>query len=123
VGGEVELSEVGQIVEACWRSTAAHWPQLRLDVFEVMPNHLHGIIHFADAPNVSNPSPTLGQVMRRFKSLSAVQANRVLQTNGPLWQRGYYDHVVRGDADMDRIRLYILNNPACWGQDPDNPHG
>ncbi len=68
--------------------------------------------------------PTLGQIMRAFKSISAISANRLLGRQGqPLWQRNYYEHIIRDDDDPDRIREYIHTNPAMWDKDalhPDN---
>ncbi len=60
--------------------------------------------------------------MRAFKSTSAIAANKLLNRSGrPFWQRNYYEHVVRDEADLNRIRQYILDNPANWATDPENP--
>ena len=57
-----------------------------------------------------------------FKSLSALEVNRLLARSGqPLWHRNYHEHVIRGDADLDRIRQYIVENPAKWAEDRENP--
>jgi REP element-mobilizing transposase RayT len=72
------------------------------------------------------PSPTihgLCEIIRGFKTFSAKQINQHRQTQGiAVWQRGYYDHIIRNDADLNRIREYIINNPAQWALDEHNPH-
>ena len=60
--------------------------------------------------------------MRAFKTFSARRINELRRTPGvSLWQRGYYEHVVRNDADLNRIRQYIIDNPAQWSEDRENP--
>jgi putative transposase len=66
-------------------------------------------------------APTLGDVIRAFKSLSAIRANRLLMRSGPLWQRNYYEHVIRDNDELNRIREYIANNPMQWELDRENP--
>jgi REP element-mobilizing transposase RayT len=66
-------------------------------------------------------APTLGDVIRAFKSLSAIHVNRLLMRSGPLWQRNYYEHVIRDEDELNRIRDYITNNPMQWGLDRENP--
>jgi REP element-mobilizing transposase RayT len=61
-------------------------------------------------------------VIRTFKSISAIRVNRLLTRTGqPLWQRNYYEHIIRNEAGLDRIREYIINNPQNWMQDQENP--
>ena len=67
--------------------------------------------------------PTLGQIIRAFKSISAIQGNRILSRSGrPLWQRNYYEHVIRNDDELQRAREYIGNNPMKWEFDGENPN-
>ena len=66
--------------------------------------------------------PTLGGILRTFKSISAILLNRILsRTGGPLWQRNYYEHIIRNERSLNAIREYILNNPNRWSDDPNNP--
>ncbi len=77
----------------------------------------------APSDRASHPpsAPTLGVIMRAFKSTSAIACNRALgRTGEPFWQRGYYEHIIRNDRGLDRIRRYIANNPANWTKDPEN---
>jgi REP element-mobilizing transposase RayT len=68
------------------------------------------------------PNPSLADVVRAFKTISATRANRILERTGaPFWQRNYYEHVIRNDTALNRIRQYIANNPANWAVDEENP--
>ena len=91
----------------------------------VMPNHLHGIVILSPEWTKAglSPAPTpLSEVVRALKSFSAREINRLRNSPGvPVWQRNYYDHVMRDDEDLNRIREYILDNPANWGKDENNP--
>ncbi len=70
----------------------------------------------------ASSAPTLGDVVRAFKSISAILVNRELSRTGqPLWQRNYYEHVIRTDAELNRIRQYIRDNPMGWLEDRENP--
>ena len=84
-----------------------------------MPNHIHGIIFLQGA---ASSAPTLGRVVRAFKSISAIGANRLLNRAGqPFWQRNYFEHVVRDEDELHALRQYIRDNPLNWEVDPDNP--
>ena len=61
-------------------------------------------------------------MLRAFKSVSGIEGNRLLGRSGqPFWQRNYYEHIIRTDATLDRIRAYIANNPVNWAIDAENP--
>ena len=110
----------------------------------MMPNHVHGtiVIRHDDcrgevaSPIAVSPIPktkqggdtpplrrhTLGQIVAFFKYQSAKQINHTRNTAGvPLWQRNYYEHIIRGEEETDRICTYIIENPMKWGNDEDNP--
>lgn len=87
---------------------------IQLDCFVVMPNHVHAIV-VLDA-RVRQASPLrLGTVVGSFKSGSSREVGY------SLWQRGYHDHIVRGEADLARLREYVATNPIRWALDPENP--
>lgn len=120
--GAVILSETGRIVERCWLDIPKHFPGVKLDVWVVMPNHLHGILAFvSERPGGIYPAPTarpgagglpeLGNVVGVFKAAVSREARRKGITRGPLWQRGYYEHVIRNQTDLDSAREYIALNP------------
>ncbi len=118
-------NSVGNIVNTTWQDLPKRFPGLILDAFVVMPNHIHGILIFPDQPiNSAPPFPpaALRHVLRAFKSISAVASNRFLERHEwPLWQRNYYEHIVRNESVLDKARSYIDNNPKNWHRDADNP--
>jgi len=132
--GEMQLNNPGQIAKTAWDDLPARFPSVRLDAFIVMPNHVHGIIivgaqfiapsdGFGTAtidPGVINHAPTLGEMVRAYK---AVSTRLIKQAGTPAfaWQRNYYEHVVRDEESLNRIRQYILDNPARWAFDHENP--
>ena len=106
---------------------------VQLDEYVIMPNHLHGIIVIHDdrkgvdafvransssprrATPFRSPSGTVGAIIRGFKAASTKRVNEMRNTPGkPVWQRNYYEHVVRGEKDLERIRTYIHLNPERW---------
>ena len=121
IRGEMVQSESGQVVAQEWHALIKRFPTVTLDAFVVMPNHVHGIILLA--PSLSaDECPALGQVLRVFKSLSGISVNRLLgRTQQPLWQRNYYEHVIRSEQVLEKARQYILLNPERWERDADNP--
>ena len=126
VGGEIRLNLCGQAVVECWCQLPDHYPHARLDAFVVMPNHMHGIIGLIDDVGAGlKPAPTqrhpLSEIVRGFKTFSSRRINQLRHSPGvPVWQRNYYEHVVRNDSDLDAIRKYIVDNPAKWTDDTEN---
>ena len=105
----------------------------------MMPNHFHGIViieqigqrsdgkeHTGDqqVTHSSGPGPgSIGALMAGFKASTTKMINQLRNTPGnPVWQRNYYDHIIRDEKDMNRIRDYILNNPLEWAIDNENPN-
>jgi REP element-mobilizing transposase RayT len=121
-GGVVLPSEAGEIVSNLWKDLPRRFPAVELDAFVVMPNHLHGILWLGGAkPDADSERVVpLGEVLRTFKALSARSVRtRPMPQFG--WQRNYYEHVVRDEADLARIRQYIQDNPIRWDLDHENP--
>lgn len=147
----VRMSDLGRVVVDQWRRIPAFFGHVALDEFQVMPNHVHGIILIERPPqpvgaNKSEvsasskeppPAPiysplrvrpvgtapgSLGAIVQDFKKRSGRLINGLRRTRGePVWQRNFYEHVIRGGADLERIREYIRMNPARWVDDPENP--
>jgi putative transposase len=126
VGGEIRLNTFGLIVKECWEDLPQHYYFLKLDVFIVMPNHIHGILMLTDHPNVGagfKPAPTikrhaLSEIVRALKTFSSRRINEIRKTPGiPVWQRNYYEHVIRNEIDLEETREYIENNPLKWLED------
>jgi REP element-mobilizing transposase RayT len=143
VDGEMRLNDNGRIVEEWWRRSATHFPGVDIDRYITMPNHFHGIVIIVGAGSVRPdagtpkpkesgeppPPPTLGKIIGYFKYQSAKGVNALRCSPGiPVWQRSYFEHVIRDDADYGRIAEYIDTNPKRWNEDtfypdnqPDNP--
>lgn len=122
VNGEMVLSEAGKMVGHIWKELLIRFPSVELDAFVVMPNHIHGIIIIVGAGLALPYSPKLGDVVGTFKSISAICVNRLLSRVGqPLWQRNYYEHIIRDEDKLNLIRQYILENPLRWEMDRENP--
>ncbi len=106
-------------VEATWHSLAERFPGIGLDEFVIMPNHVHGILSL---PPRAGQQVSLGNVVRAFKSISAIAANRLLGRSGrPFWQRNYFERIIRSDRELLATREYIRNNPLNWALDHENP--
>ena len=133
IDGEMRLNEAGQIVQATWDNLPKHYPNIELDAWVIMPNHVHGIIVLVDPHNVGaglKPAPTpagqkrhpLSEIVRGFKTFSARGINRERGAPGvSVWQRNYYEHIIRNEASLHDIRNYIIHNPAKWPDDPEPP--
>jgi REP element-mobilizing transposase RayT len=87
-----------------------------------MPNHLHGIVSIVGKRATTRVAPTLGNIVGQFKSISTTEYMRnVKQSHWPsfndrLWQRNYYEHVIRNDDELNKIREYIIQNPDRWDE-------
>jgi REP element-mobilizing transposase RayT len=112
-----------------------------LDEIVIMPNHIHGIV-ILNIPvgagralpgkgngtkhkqkGAASGAPTVGDIMRTFKSVSTTTVNRLLDRQGfPLWQRNYHERIIRDDRELQAIREYIRHNPLKWHEDEENPN-
>ncbi len=129
-GDGVRLNPLGLAVKECWERLPQHYSFLELDAFTVMPNHIHGIVMITGNSNVGagfKPAPTgkrhaLGEIVRALKTFSARRINDLRGTIGtPVWQRNYYEHIIRNEIDLSETREYIQNNPLKWLEDEDHP--
>ena len=137
-----QLSTTGKLVEKCWREIPAHFPNVYLDEWIIMPNHIHGIIviRFPRSDEVSNQGtacraptfhhdyepeafgkPVAGSLATIVRSFKSAATKNVRQEFGagvlPLWQRNYFEHVIRNEESMNNIRNYIWENPIHWMTD------
>ena len=128
--GEMLLSPAGKMVQGVWLQLPARFPTVDLDAAVIMPNHFHGILLLSDRTPTTGQRPKLSEVVGAVKSITTHQYIQGVKGKGwqpfpgRLWQRNYYEHIVRDTADMNRIRQYIANNPSLWLQDslhPDAP--
>ena len=141
IDGEMVLNEVGRMVTDIWAGIPSHFPNVELGEFVIMPNHIHGIIsitveathavaaqdetlveatHASPLPRVSRgPLPgSIGAIIGSFKSAATKRFHEI--PNNPekrLWQRSYYEHVIRNERDLQAIYEYIIANPMNWEKD------
>jgi len=118
VEAEMRLNKLGVLVIACWNELASTYPVVELDYWVLMPNHLHGIVWLQEE-NFYRKS--LSGVIGAFKSISTSRANNVFNRRESLWQRGFFEHIIRDENDLFRIRQYISDNPTQWVVDSENP--
>ncbi len=137
----MHLNEFGQIAYDEWMKLNERFNNMQIDVFQIMPNHMHGIISlhtptvgagFTPAQNAGQPQINDGQprgvaptsvsdIVGAYKSLVANGCLEIYksknETMGKLWQRNYYDHIIRNEKSYHKIADYIMNNPANWEKD------
>jgi putative transposase len=118
----MHLSVLGGMVTSCWHDLSSHYPDISLDAFVVMPNHMHGIIFVGAGSPRPSPGLNLSSIIGYFKYQSTKRANELRNSPGaPLWQRNFFEHVIRDENSLNRIREYIWTNPERWELDRDNP--
>jgi putative transposase len=137
--GEMRLNDAGQLVLTVWNELPVHYAGVDIDAFVIMPNHIHGIIVLSvgtvgagpracpqGRPRGGAPTMSLPDVVHRFKTLTTKRyTDGVKQSNWPpfpgkVWQRNYYERVIRGEAELGRARRYIETNPAQWQTDTES---
>ena len=134
--GLVKLNKLGQMVELRWKKIPEHHPRVQLDQYIIMPNHLHGLLFFLQrnegaagcAPtSVLGGNPKLGSLSNVIRSFKASVSRNAGETGcclrGHLWQRSFYEHVIRNETDMKQVREYIVTNPLRWSVDRENTEG
>jgi REP element-mobilizing transposase RayT len=143
VDGAMQLNELGEIVAFEWENTPNIRREIKLDAWIVMPNHFHGIVFIqpvsplvgaqglapqqTDKPlamNIPNRKPrSLGTLIAGFKMAVTKRINILRDTpRVPIWQRNYYEHIIRNETALDKIREYVQTNPQSWNCDQLHPH-
>lgn len=150
INGAMILNEYGKIAHDEWEKLTDRFANVALDVFQIMPNHMHGILVLVGATlavaqntvaqntvaqnnNFSNgiidkewagasPARTgISDIVGAYKSLVFKSCLDIYKSNdelmGKLWQRNYYEHIIRNEQSYQRISEYIINNPAKWSED------
>jgi putative transposase len=145
--GEMLLNDAGQMVENEWLKLLHRFPNIQLHEYVVMPNHFHAIMEMVGSTLVVDPNDemvahnmgqhekgqpqgiaptktkTVGDVVGAFQSIVTVEYIRGVkqlgweQFNGKLWQRNYWEHIIRNEQSYQRISEYIINNPKNWDVD------
>lgn len=144
VGGEMKFSKFGLVAKQQWEKLPKRFPDIELGAFVIMPNHMHGIIMITNsrgtAENLnglggesSRRAPTqegfqkpvkgsIPTIVRSYKSAVSYRINLMGGTQGiPVWQRNYYEHVIRNEKDLQNKTDYINANPMLWYEDDENP--
>ena len=146
VNDEMVLNDAGRMINIIWNELPINYPGVNIDKFQIMPNHVHGIIILDkgqargfDKGQARGPAPTaspaasavglsLPDVVHRFKSLTTARYRHGVKQKqwppfpGKLWQRNYYEHIVRDENELNDIRKYIMDNPRKWDLDRENPN-
>ncbi len=147
----IELNDAGKMIGRWYLNTAQRFKNVILDEYQIMPNHLHGIIVIRNGngqthgfaptdrisipvgvdlcvdPNIQRIQQTLFKTIQWFKTMTTNHYIRGVKNNGwkpfdrRLWQRNYYEHIIRNETDLNKIRTYIKNNPQMWNRDRNNP--
>ena len=139
IGDRMQLNGAGLMIESWWRKLVDKFPIIQTDEYIVMPNHFHGIINvgavLCDRPDANNESgqphgvaPTLADIVHWFKTMTTNQYVRGVKIRDwppfhkKLWQRNYYEHIIRDEEELNHFRQYIGDNPANWQKDEENPN-
>ena len=127
----MRINDWGKLVQGEWEKSAQIREEIELDGFIVMPNHIHAIIIITGgsgratgrSPLQAGPAKrSLGAFVGGFKSVVTKRINETRGAPGtPVWQRNYFEHVIRDEDSLNRIRRYIDDNPARWEFDRENP--
>ncbi|MBI4708296.1 MAG: transposase [Candidatus Omnitrophica bacterium] len=117
-----ELNQYGNIVQFTWNDLTNHIVGIVLDEFIIMPNHVHGIIQIIGADMEQRMKQiALSEIIRQFKTFSAKRINTARNSPGiSVWQRNYYEHIIRDEKSLFLIRKYIRENPMNWDSDSEN---
>ena len=128
--GSIKLNKIGEIIDYTWNDLINH-NKIKLHNYVIMPDHIHGIIEIPKNDNCRERSTTvpntktyrfgIPEIIRQFKSFSSKRINMFLTQNGykpflagKLWQKSYYEHIIRNEEDFREISEYIINNPRKW---------
>jgi putative transposase len=141
----MKLTKEGEIVFNTIQNIPNHYDNVILDEFVMMPNHIHFVLGFNGVPvsSISGKQTLLSEIIKGFKKISMIEIKKYLKTNndilsksilngggvtastiqeyGTIWQKSFYDHIIRDVEDLQRVREYIQNNPLQWELDEMNP--
>lgn len=137
--GVMRLNDAGRIVDESWQRITTHFAGVGIDQYVIMPNHFHGIVSIVGAGSPRPDLPqnvneilggetpplrlvTLGQIVGYFKYQSTKRINQSRNTPGePVWQRNYYERVIRDESEWHTMGQYIIDNPLKWADDENHP--
>ena len=108
-GVEIRLSAMGKVIEEGWKKIPEQYAHVSLDVHQIMPDHFHGILSIDE----QKEGITLGVIINQFKARCTTKI-RASGFSDFAWQSRFHDHIIRDEKDLERIRMYIRNNPTRW---------
>ncbi len=133
-----KLNDIGEMINKWWQKVFEKYHhEIEIDEYVIMPNHIHGIIKIVGAnprirPNrlvIKNTYAGIGRYISWFKRMSTNEYIRHIRSdnwkpfNERFWHRNYYEHIIRNERSLNKIREYIRDNPAKWQYDKYNPNG
>ena len=131
VNDKMVLNDVGMAAERCLRQIPKHYPDAIMDEYIIMPNPVHIIIMINNNIGANNYSPlqkekrphgtsrTIGAIIRGYK-IGVTKWMRKNMHIHDVWQRNYYEHIIRNESELIKIQEYIVNNPKQWALDTEN---
>lgn len=139
VNGVMQLNHLGCVVKTKWGQLPKRYLNAELGEFVIMPNHVHGIITITESDSAivgeihefplrtlkimrsNRRNMLLSKIVGYLKMNTAKEINQILDTAGmAVWQRGFYERVIRNDEELNNTCQYILGNPMNWDNDPEN---
>lgn len=143
IKNKMNLSEIGKIAHKFWQEIANHFENVQIDNFVIMPNHVHGIIVINNVgvihelpllhelqpqsddnfpENIKRRKMLIPKIIGRYKMNVSKNINQIIEAPAmSIWQRNYYEHIIRSEKSLNAIREYIINNPLKWALDKENP--
>ena len=121
INDQITVYEAGEMLKEIWKNMPLYYNGVHTHEFIVMPNHIHGIME------LSSSELSLTTIIQRFKTLTTtkyingVRHNHWYPFRKKLWQRNYYEHVIRDEKSLEEIQKYIVNNPYHWEEDVLHP--
>lgn len=144
VGGKMRLSEIGEVVESCWQEMPEHFPTVKTGTFQIMPNHVHGVVEIKEKNKLNDNVRTrhtesvqeqgmgaqfgkpragsLSTIIGSFKSAVTKKVHAQRLRSGLVWHSRFYDRIIRSDVERFFIEQYIELNPIMWELDVNNPN-
>jgi len=129
--GQMRFNHLGSIADQYWQEIPQHFPNITLDVYVIMPNHLHGILWIIESSQNANKnrkfgnivSTSISSVIRSYKAIITKKINKICDSQGvaSVWQGRYHEKIISDEQTLQNTRNYIINNPLNWDRDQDNP--
>ena len=126
IDSQMIINAAGEMLAETWCELPKFYHGIQIDQFQIMPNHVHGIIVLVGDGPCAVPTLSLSDVVHRFKTLTTRLYIQGVKKKGwepfeiKFWQRSFFEHVIRSEKSLNKIRAYIRDNPLNWELDKDN---